>query len=226
MKIIQDILPKGLVVSCQAAEGEPLNSPSILAAMAKSAMNGGAIGIRASGPENISAIKKDVPLPIIGIYKQYIPDCAVYITPSFEAASYISKAGSDIIALDATENSRPGGVTAPELIARIRKELDKPVMADISTYEEGMKAAEWGVDIVATTLAGYTEYTKHITETDFNLLEKLTNSLDIPVIAEGRYSTPEFAAEAIKLGAYAVVVGSAITRPHWITAQFVKAIPK
>ena len=225
MKNIKDILPKGLVVSCQASKGEPLNTPSILAAMAESAMNGGAVAIRASDPENISEIKKKVSLPVIGIYKQYFPEYEVYITPSFESADEISKAGSEIIALDATERSRPGGITASDLINRIRDELDKPVMADISTYEEGIHAAEWGADIIATTLAGYTEYTKHITGADFDLLEKLINSLDIPVIAEGRFSTPDLAAEAIKLGAYAVVVGSAITRPHWITSHFVKALP-
>ena len=224
MKKVSEILKRGLIVSCQAREGEPTDSPVILAAMAKSALMGGAVGIRANGPENVSEIKKNLSLPIIGIYKQNHPDCEVYITPTFEAAKEVVEAGSDIIAVDATERSRPGDFKAPELIKKIRSELDIPVMADISTLEEGVKAEEWGADIIATTLAGYTDYTKSIECADLELLKRLVESVKVPVIAEGRYNTPELAAEAIRIGAYGVVVGTAITRPNWITEQFVRKV--
>jgi N-acylglucosamine-6-phosphate 2-epimerase len=95
-------------------------------------------------------------------------------------------------------------------------------MADISTYKEGLDAQEAGADMVATTLSGYITDTPSPETPDFDLLRRLASDLNVPVVAEGRIATPEQAAEAIHLGAFAVVVGSAITRPAWITARFVK----
>ena len=212
-----------LIVSCQAPEGTPLHGSSFMAAMARAAEVGGAAGVRANGPDDIRAIKAAVPLPIIGIYKIRDPEFEPYITPTFEAAREIAEAGADIIAVDATLRPHPKNLTAAELIAQI-KTLGLPVMADISTLEEGISAAEAGADIVATTMSGYTTYSRRSDEPDFALIRELVASIKVPVIAEGRIQTPEQARQAIDLGAHAVVVGAAITRPDVITKRYVEAL--
>jgi len=226
VKKFEEIFPRGLIVSCQAREGEPLFSSDIMARMAWCAAIGGAIGIRANTPEDIRAIRQVVSLPLVGIYKIKTEGYEVYITPSFEAAKAIAEAGADVIAVDATDRARPKGETLASLFRRIHDELDRPVMADCSTLEEGMKARELGADAVATTLAGYTPYSRHTEEPDYEILEKLVQNLDIPIIGEGRFFYPEQATRVLKLGAYAVVVGTAITRPQDITARFVDSMNK
>jgi len=213
----------GLVVSCQAKEESPLRGPSFMAAMALCAEIGGAVGIRANGPSDIEAIRHSVSLPIIGIYKIYSEDYEAYITPTFEAANAIAEAGADIIAVDATRRSHANGLSASELIAQI-KGLGLPVMADISTCEEGTAAEEAGANIVATTMSGYTPYSPPQADPDFDLISELTQAVRVPIIAEGRIWTPDQARKAIDLGAHAVVVGTAITRPEVITRRFADAL--
>lgn len=212
----------GLVVSCQAESGEPLHGSSHMAAMAAAAALGGAVGIRANTPQDIAAIRQVVNLPIIGIFKLDIPGYAVRVTPTVESAIAVAHAGADIIALDCTSRPHPDGLHRDEHIRLIHEQTNLPLMADISNYEEGIAAQEAGADLVATTLSGYTEDTPVPDEPDFELLRKLASTLSCPVVAEGRITTPAQAAEAIRLGAFAVVVGSAITRPALITAWYVK----
>jgi len=194
-----------------------------MAAMAQAVVMGGAVGIRADGPADVYAIKQVVSVPVIGIYKIHYPDAEPYITPTYEAAEQIAEAGADIIALDATLRPHPGDTATNELIRRV-KELGLPIMADVSTAEEGIAAAEAGADLVATTLSGYTPYSRQSSEPDFELVCELVNAVSVPVIMEGRIWTPEQARHAIECGAYAVVVGTAITRPRLITERFVKAL--
>lgn len=217
-------LPRGLIVSCQALEDEPLHGPIHMAAMARAAMIGGAVAIRANGPKDVKAIREVSDLPIIGLYKLWFPGFEVYITPTFQAARAVVDAGADIVAIDATLRPRPDGLSARELIHKIHKELRVRIIADISTFEEGVNAAEAGADFVSTTLAGYTPYSRRTEGPDFELVKELSQVLKIPVIAEGRVRTPEEARRAIKLGAYGVVVGGAITRPQNITRRFAQAV--
>lgn len=226
MKKFSEIFPKGLIVSCQARKGEPLFSSDIMARMAECAQIGGAIGIRANTPPDIKAIKERVPLPVIGIYKIMSKETEVYITPTFSSAQAIAEAGADAIALDATNRPRPNGETLEELIERIHKELDLPVMADCSTLEEGIAAIHFSADAVATTLSGYTSHSPQSKEPDWELLSALIKKVSVPVIAEGRFNTPEHAAKAMQMGAYAVVAGTAITRPQDVTAWFAQALGK
>jgi N-acylglucosamine-6-phosphate 2-epimerase len=156
-----------------------------------------------------------------------LPGYEVRITPTIEYAQQIADAGADIIALDGTARPHPGGFTAAELIAQVQKITGRLVLADVSTLDEGLAAAHAGADMVATTLSGYTSYSPAQVEPDFELIEGLVRELQpkgIPIIAEGRISTPEQAARALASGAYAVVVGAAITRPQWITARFVERL--
>ncbi|MDH7481962.1 MAG: N-acetylmannosamine-6-phosphate 2-epimerase [Armatimonadota bacterium] len=222
-KSVIESLKGGLIVSCQAGIGTPLHGPKFMAGMAKAAEMGGAVGIRADGPVDIRAIKEAVRLPVIGIYKIHYPDAEPYITPTYEAAEQIAAAGADIIALDATNRPHPGDTSADELISRV-KQLNLPIMADISTAEEGIAAAEAGADLISTTLSGYTPYSRQTPDPDFQLIEELVKVVNVPVIAEGKIWTPEQARRALDAGAYAVVVGTAITRPWIITERFVKAL--
>lgn len=212
-----------LIVSCQAAEDTPLHGPVFMAAMARAAEMGGAAGIRANGPDDIRAIKSAVSLPVIGIWKVEVPGYDPYITPTLQSAKAVAEAGADIIALDATLRLHPGDVTAGELIASM-KALSRTIMADISTFEEGVGAAEAGADIVSTTMSGYTSYSPQTDQPDFNLVRMLARALGIPVIAEGNIWTPDQARRAIDSGAHAVVVGTAITRPWLITERFARAL--
>ncbi|MBD2091766.1 N-acetylmannosamine-6-phosphate 2-epimerase [Microcoleus sp. FACHB-1515] len=203
-------LQHGLIVSCQAPADSPLHSPVVIAAMAKTAVNQGAIAVRIDSPDHVAAVRQQVDVPIIGLWKQQFPDSSVYITPQFHHAQAIAAAGADIIAIDATNRTRPGGETLAELIAQIHS-LNKPVMADVDTLEAAIAAAEAKADCVGTTLYGYTEATQNCQPPGFDLLKQMVENLQVPAICEGGIASPAMAKEAIDLGAYAVVVGTAIT---------------
>lgn len=208
----------GLVVSCQALEDEPLHSAEIMARMAEAAMIGGAVGIRCNGVEDTKAIRAKVDLPVIGLWK--VGREGVYITPTADHALSIIDAGAEMVALDATKMR----ANLESDVLAIHK-VGGLVMADISTYEEALMAADVGVDCISTTLSGYTEWSPQQEAPDFDLVNRLSNRLSIPVIAEGRINTPELLEEAFAVGAFAVVVGSAITRPQWITSNFIRRLP-
>ena len=212
-----------LIVSCQALENEPLHSPFIMGRMAKAAMEGGAVGIRAQGVEDIIEIKKVTGLPVIGIIKRNYEDSDIYITPTKKEVDELLTTGCEMIALDATNRVRPNNEDLKELIKYI-KENGVLVMADISNYDKAIKAQEYGVDCVSTTLSGYTPYTKTLEGPDFVLMKRLVKDLEIPVIAEGKVNTPQDLKKVFELGVHSSVVGSAITRPQLITEKFVKAI--
>jgi N-acylglucosamine-6-phosphate 2-epimerase len=217
-------MKNGLVVSCQAYFGEPLYGPDFMVAMARSAISGGAVGIRANGPADIRAIHTTLDVPLIGLYKIDLPGYAVRITPTLQSAQEIAEAGADMIAMDATFRPHPDKCMAAVLIQRVQQATGLPVLADIATLEEGLAAQEAGAAAVSTTLSGYTDDSPHLEGPDFELIENLAHRLSIPLFAEGRITTPAQARHALELGAYAVVVGTAITRPWWIAEQFVKGI--
>lgn len=217
-------LKGGLIVSCQALADEPLHGAQIMAAVARAAVEGGAVAIRANSPPDIAAICASVSVPVIGLYKDTLPGFPVYITPTLEHAQAVASAGAAVIALDATFRSRPGGLDAAGMINLVQEQTGKPVLADIATLAEGVAAWKAGAAAVSTTLSGYTDDSPRQPGPDFDLLARLAAGLPIPVIAEGRITTPDQAARALELGAFAVVVGGAITRPQWITRQFASRI--
>lgn len=230
--IVSEILKKirkKIIISCQASSGEPIYEENCLSSIIKSVINGGAAGLRLAGVKDIEETRKFSDIQIIGITKpDPLPDNwkeVVYITPTFEDAKKISEAGADIIAIDGTSRKRPKENLA-ELIERIHNKLKKLVMTDCATIEEGLMCKLFGTDIISTTLSGYTQNTldKNNAEPDFELLEKLVKLVDCPVILEGRIWTIEHAQKAFELGAYSVVIGSAVTRPQLITKRFVDSI--
>ena len=212
------------MVSCQAHEEDGLYGPENMALMAKAAELGGAVGIRADDPNHIDAIHRTVKLPIIGIYKEDVEGYETRITLNMDRVKEIYDAGSSIIALDVTNRPHPYGTTGLEMIKQIKERFGCLVMADISTFEEGVAAAEAGADIVATTLSGYTSYSPHMEGPDFALVKRLAQTVKVPVICEGRIASPEHARRLLRMGAHAIVVGSMITRPMWITKQYAEAM--
>lgn len=215
----------GLIVSCQALEDEPLHSSRIMSRMARAAMLGGAVGIRANTVEDIREIKKEVPLPVIGIIKREYPDSQVYISPTLKEVSALAECQVSIIAMDATRRIRPGGRNLAEFFSEVRKTYPSQLfMADCSDYEEAMAAAEMGFDLVGTTLRGYTEYTRGAVLPDLELIKRLARDCEKPVVAEGGIWAPDQLKAVLEAGAWTAVVGSAITRPLEITRRFVSAL--
>lgn len=218
-------LQHGLIVSCQALYTEPLHSSFIMGRMALAAYQGGAVGIRANSPADIAEIKKNVDLPIIGLYKVEYSDSDVYITPTIKEVDELMAVHPDIIAIDATNRIRPNKQTLTEMFREVKKKYpDQLFMADTSCYEEGVNAKKLGFDIIGTTMAGYTEYTKQAEIPDFDLIKKYVDTLGMPIIAEGGIWTPEQLKSALDLGVWSAVVGTAITRPKDITERFVSII--
>lgn len=204
-------LKKGLIVSCQAPVNSPLHDPVIIAAMAEASVNNGAVGVRIDTPNHIQAVRKKVNVPIIGLWKQIIQGYEVYITPQYHHAVAVAEAGADIIAIDATLRHRPNDEKLADMINKIHQELGKPVMADVDTITSAKAAVDAGADIVGTTLFGYTAATNNFSPPAWELLAEMVDEFTIPVICEGGISSPEMAKKALDLGAYAVVVGTAIT---------------
>jgi N-acylglucosamine-6-phosphate 2-epimerase len=213
----------GLIVSCQASKGDPLDDLDTLTRIATSVLRGGAAGLRAEGVACIAAFRKITQLPIIGILKTFDTNGDIYITPDFYAAKAISEAGADLIALDCTARRLTAPEPWPQLISRIHAELNRPVLADIATLEDALAAECAGADAVATTLYGYTTETAGIRTVSWPLVQSLMEHLTIPVFVEGHITRPEEVRTALDMGATAVVVGSAITRPETITARFAQA---
>lgn len=224
-KEILEQIKGGLIVSCQALATEPLYDSYIMSKMAWAAYLGGAIGIRANTVVDIKAIKEKVDLPLIGIIKQEYEDSDVYITPTMKEVDALVEAGCEIIAVDATNRLRPNGVTFEEFFKEVRaKYPDQLFMADTSCFEEGKLAEELGMDLIGTTMAGYTPYTKGRTLPDTELIERYVKELHTPVIAEGGIWCPDDLKAVYKAGAFSAVCGTAITRPMDITKRFVKAL--
>lgn len=224
MKDIISRLKNKVIVSVQAMPNEPLYN--CINEMIKSVVKGGAGGLRVAGTRDIKDAKSITDIPVIGITKPSVIPAnfkeIVYITPTLDDAIEIIKAGADVVAFDGTQRPRPNKASLKEIIKYIHIKK-KVAMADISTYEEGIKAAELGADILSTTLAGYTIESSNSPEgPDFELLEKLVKDSGKPVILEGRIWTPEEVNKAFEIGAHAVVIGSAITRPQLITKRFVQ----
>ena len=220
------MLPQGLIVSCQALPDEPLHSSFIMSKMALAAYQGGAVGIRANTKEDIQAIQQEVDLPIIGIVKRDYKGSKVFITATSQEVDELIESGCEVIALDATTQTRPKE-SLSELVAYIREHAPNvEIMADISTLEEAKQADELGFDYVGTTLRGYTDYTKgHILyEDNFQFLKEVLEAVDAKVIAEGNVITPEMFETVSNLGVHCTVVGGAITRPKEITQRFVDAL--
>ncbi len=207
-------LQGGLIVSVQAPEGSPMRHNDVIAAMAEASLNNGAVGVRLESPEHIGAVRRRCPEAlIIGLWKRSFAGSPVYITPGWQEIQAVWAAGADVVALDATERPRPDGQRLEALIDLAREQLGAPLMADVDTVANGLRAAELGCDWVGTTLYGYTEATAHQAPPAWDLLPPLRQQLPAGtlLICEGGIASPQQARQALDGGADAVVVGTAIT---------------
>ncbi|HVW77039.1 MAG TPA: putative N-acetylmannosamine-6-phosphate 2-epimerase [Alloacidobacterium sp.] len=217
-------LKNKLIVSCQAFPGDPLDDDETLRRIALAVIRGGAGGLRANGAGCIAACRRDTDLPIIGIFKRY-EGSEPHITPTFASAREIAEAGADIIGVDCSSRRPSSSEPWPNLMMRIQSELCRPVLADIATFDEAGAAEQAGASAVATTMFGYTPETNGQRSVNWALVEQLAKSLRIPVIVEGHVRQPSDVRRAFDLGAFAVVVGAAITQPSALTRSFASAIP-
>jgi N-acylglucosamine-6-phosphate 2-epimerase len=211
-----------LIVSCQALHGTPMDDPYVIRAVAQSVELAGACALRINGPENVRAVRQACSVPIVGINKTE-DRTQVYITPTFDLAAQVAAAGADVVAVQATEPRRGKCDPLDELVNRIHAEFGLPVVADVSNVAEGEAAIAAGADIVASTLAGYVGNGQCSDGPDVQLVRELA-ALGRPVIAEGKYHTPQQVLRALDAGATSVVVGTAITMPDRITRWFVNAL--
>lgn len=223
-KEILESFRNGLIVSCQVQKDEPIYTNDMVVKMAQAAKWAGAVGIRANTPEQIRLIKENCDLPIIGLYKIWHEDTDVFITPTLEACREVWEAGADIIALDCTSQLTHEKTKAWDLLPIVKQEIPEAIIfADVANYAEARRAIDNGADIVAPTLYGYTEETKHIEGANMREFARMCRDFkdEAYVLMEGHIYTPEEAMECLYLGAHAVVVGSAITRPHLTAKRFV-----
>lgn len=222
MSGVLERLRGGLIVSCQAYGDEPMNDAGTMSRVAQAVVAGGAVAVRAQGLDHLERMRPTLTVPLIGLWKDGAD--GVFITPTLDHAVAVAATGAEVVALDGTSRPRPDGRTLAETVRELRGQHSVLVMADVSTYDEGLAAAEAGVDLIGTTLSGYTPYSRQAPGPDLDLVERLAAELKLPVVAEGRIRTPLEAMEALARGAYAVVVGTAVTHPTSITRWFVSAL--
>ncbi|WP_353707045.1 N-acetylmannosamine-6-phosphate 2-epimerase [Cellulosimicrobium sp. ES-005] len=212
-----------LTVSCQAYPGEPLRDPRTTAQMARAVVAGGAAAVRAQGLDDVAAVVAAVDVPVVGLWKD--GDGGVFITPTLRHARAVADAGAHVVALDGTRRPRPDGLTLAETVAGLRETADVLVMADCGSLDDALAAQDAGVDLLGTTLAGYTGERPKTSGPDLELVDEVVAACSLPVVAEGRVHSPAQAAEAMARGAFSVCVGTAITHPTTITSWFAEAIP-
>ncbi|MBB4254966.1 MULTISPECIES: putative N-acetylmannosamine-6-phosphate 2-epimerase [unclassified Rhizobium] len=215
----RDDIKKSLIVSCQPVPGGPTDTAEFVTGFAKAAVDAGARALRIESIAYVKAVRPAVNVPIIGIVKRDLDDSPVRITPFVADAEALLDAGADIVAFDATDRLRP--VSVQKLVQAI-KTRGKLTMADCSSLEDARNALAAGVDFVGTTLSGYVGGPEPV-DPDIGLITAM-HTLTPYVIAEGRIRTVEQAAAAAKAGAFAVVVGSAITRTEHVTSWFRDAV--
>tara|TARA_B110000263_G_scaffold186625_1_gene164297 strand:- start:1335 stop:2009 length:675 start_codon:yes stop_codon:yes gene_type:complete len=216
-KLILNNINKSLVASCQPIHKGPLDSPSFVLASAKASIIGGAKALRIEGFKNLKIIKKNINIPVIGIKKRISNKYPIIITPLLSDIEKLAVLGADIIAFDSTDRKRPYSIK--QIIRKIHS-YKKIAMADCSNLKDAIYAADYGADVLATTLAGYTDNKPIPKNPDFKFLNALLGKLDLPVIAEGRFNNPASFKKAINMGAHAVVVGTALNRIELITQSF------
>jgi N-acylglucosamine-6-phosphate 2-epimerase len=209
-------LHNALIVSCQPVTGGPLDKPEIVAAFALAAEDGGAKGLRIEGLANLRAVRAVTDLPIVGLIKRIDPATPIIITATTKDVRDLVEAGADIVAFDATD--RPGRLASVAALAETAHAAGRLAMADLSTAAEAELAVWAGVDILGTTLSGYTGGPVP-DDPDIDLVRACA-ALGPPVFAEGRYRTLDEVRAARAAGASAVVIGSAITRPEHVTGWF------
>ena len=213
-----DRLRGGLIVSVQAWKGSALDDPGVIAALARAAQDGGAVAVRVAGETHLSAVRKRVEIPIVGLVKREYEGYAPYITPTLDEVDAVVASGAQIVAFDATSRARPAGATIAAILDAIAS-AGRLAMADCATAADAERAVALGAPIVATTLCGYTPETAGQPLPAIGLVRELA-ALDAFVVCEGGVTAPSELRNALDAGADAVVVGTAITNVDWLVRRF------
>ncbi len=225
MNALED-LRGGLIVSVQAWPGSAIDDPAIIAAMARSAQEGGAVAVRIQGIDNLTAVRARVQIPMIGLIKQTYPGFEPYITPTIDEVAAIVACGAEIVAFDATGRNRPSRTTLGHIVEAIQS-AGRIAMADCATIDDAVRAWELGAEIVATTLCGYTAQTSGHSLPALDLVSSLRRAgVERFIVCEGGVRSPEHVRAALDAGASAVVVGSAITNVDWLVREFAGSADK
>jgi N-acylglucosamine-6-phosphate 2-epimerase len=228
MSRFEELIPRGVIVSVQLDAHEPLHSPQHCALFAQAAEAGGAAAVRAEGIASMQEIRATTRLPLIGCTRDSFSDGWMLVTPDMQAVDRLVKVGADVVALDGTMRARPNGMDGARFIGEVRSRYpDQAILADISTFEEGVRAADMGASALSTVLCGRTKETYEqslAASPNIDLIYRLATTVGIPVLAEGFIWNTTDATEAVEAGAYGVIVGGAITRPRVITQLFVNAV--
>ena len=200
-----------------------MRDPRTTAQVAVSTVIGGAAAVRVQGLADIQFTRAALEVPVFGLWKDGHED--VFITPTLRHALAVANAGAHVVAVDGTRRRRPDGLSLGETVSGIHAESHALVMADCGSFDDALASVEAGADRIGTTLSGYTGERPKSDGPDLELLEALSAAdLGIPLIAEGRIHTPLQARQAMEAGAFAVVVGTAITHPATITSWFTEAL--
>jgi N-acylglucosamine-6-phosphate 2-epimerase len=228
MKGFADLIPRGLVVSVQLDDSEPLHTPQHCALFAQAAMAGGAVAIRGEGIANLPEIRATTRIPLIGCTRSSYDDGWVLVTPDMQSVDTLVRLGMDVIAIDATLRIRPNGLDGIRFLAEVRKRHPNLlILADVSGYEEGIHAADVGANALSTVLYGRTQETYELSldlDSQLDLISRLSHAAAVPVLAEGFIWSTAVASRAIEAGAYGLIVGGAIPRPRVITQRSVTAV--
>jgi N-acylglucosamine-6-phosphate 2-epimerase len=228
MSRFEELIPRGVIVSVQLDAHEPLHSPQHCALFAQAAEAGGAAAVRAEGIASMQEIRATTRLPLIGCTRDSFSDGWMLVTPDMQAVDRLVKVGADVVALDGTMRARPNGMDGARFIGEVRNRYPgQAILADISTFEEGVRAADMGASALSTVLCGRTKETYEqslAVSPNIDLIYRLATTVGIPVLAEGFIWNTTDATEAVEAGAYGVIVGGAITRPRVITQLFVSAV--
>lgn len=213
----------GLIASAQAYPGEPMRDPRTMDEVAQACVAGGAVGIRAQGLADLALINQHVDVPVIGLWKDGHE--GVFITPTLTHAVAVAATGCPIVAMDGTRRPRPDGRSFAQTVTDLKEAVPGiVVMADCGSLDDAKAAQDGGADVLGTTLAGYTGERPRTDGPDFELIDQVAAIAQVPLVVEGRVHTPAQAAAAMEHGAFAVVVGTAITHPTSITSWFVDAV--
>lgn len=212
MRDVSDALARlrgGLIVSVQAEPASLLDTPETIALLARCAVQNGAAGVRIEGAARIAAVRAALDVPIVGIIKRVHAGFEPYITSTPEEVAEVAAAGADVVAFDATARSRAAGTTVA-MLAHAARTHGMLAMADCAASGDLAETLDARVDIVATTLAGYTAPTRDLTLPAFALVAEFAARHPF-TICEGGIASPDLARRAFSAGARAIVVGTAIT---------------
>lgn len=215
------LLPRGLIVSLTPSPQSPWQHTQDVVRLAAAAQAGGAVAVKVDGPDAVRAVKLSVPgLPVLAVSIDGSHGGAVRITPTVRHAAALAEAGADVVELEADSAARRhDGQDLAELIASFAA-LGRPVKAGVPGVEDARTAVAAGAAMVSSSTMGYPARPHTGPLPDLALVAALVANTGVPVVAERGYATPSDARAAFTAGAHAVVVGSAITDPVWLTARF------